>query len=136
MALVVLDQGSLILLNQLISNLFNVELTLCLFQNDHTPTEGDDNSDYVEADFDGYLAVGVDSWTPPYLNGANKAETDEINRTFTQTGTGVTNDIYGYYVKNSAGDIIWAERDPSAPVAMDAIGKTYTVFLRFTVNSE
>jgi hypothetical protein len=48
----------------------------------------------------------------------------------------VTNDVYGYFVTNVAGDVVYAERDPSAPVAMNAGGKTYTVFSRFTLNSE
>ena len=136
MALVVLDQGSLILLGALQGGPFSAGYVLRLFQNNHTPAEGDDNTDYVEADFDGYSAIAIGSWTPPYLNGSGKAEIDEINRTFTQTGTGITNDVYGYYVTDPAGNVVWAERDPSAPVAMNAAGRTYTVFLRFTLNSE
>ena len=137
MALVVLNQGEMYFLDSLRSNIFVLgNLTLRLFKNNHTPTQTDDNSDYVEADFDGYASFPIDSWTPVYLNGSGKAEIDEVNRVFVQSGVVVTNNVYGYYVTDGAGNVIYAERDPSAPVAMNAPGKTYTVFGRFTLNSE
>lgn len=137
MALVVLRQGQLYFLEYLRTNLFNGgNVNLRLFKNNHTPSETDDDSDYTEADFDGYSAMSLTSWTPAYLNGSNEAEIDEINRTFTQTGTGTTNDIYGYYVTNTSGDVVYAERDPAGPVAMNATGKTLTIYSRFTLREQ
>jgi hypothetical protein len=107
-------------------------LYLRLYQNDLTPGRFDPASSFDEADFDGYAPVGFSTWTDAYLNASNQGQTDHDPVVFTQTGVIVTNNIYGYYVTDPTGDIIWfAERNPAAPVAMNLAGKTYTVIPHF-----
>jgi len=134
-SLVVCEDGSIVLLDQIRNDLI-ANADLRLFKNNHTPSPTDTLADFVEADFDGYAPKTLTSWAPPYINGSGKAEIDEINRTFTQTGVGTTCDVYGYYVTKGGLVLLWAELDPSGPVAMNAIGKSYTVFSRLTLVTE
>lgn len=107
-------------------------LYLRLYKNDVTPTRLLDRAAYTEADFTGYAPVGFIDWGTSFIDENVNARTDHDPVVFTQTGTGTTNNIYGYFVTDGAGTVMWfAERNPVAPVAMDATGKTYTVFPRF-----
>lgn len=103
---------------------------LHLFQNNHTPSGDDDVSAYTEATFTGYAAQPMSAWGTPYLNSDLNGESDHHPLTFTQTATTVTNSIYGYYVTDG-GELVLAERNPSAPVAMDTTAKEYVVIGEF-----
>jgi hypothetical protein len=100
---------------------------LRLYQNNHTPAITDTAANYTEATFTGYAAINLVSWGNAFLNGSSISEMDEIARTFTQTGVGVTNNIYGYYVTDGAGVLIWAELNPNGVFNMNNTGLTYTV---------
>lgn len=106
---------------------------LRLFQNNYTPLDTDTAANFTQATFTGYAAITLNTWGTPFTNGSNKAEVDEIIRTFTQTGVGVTNTVYGYYVTDGSGNLLWAERNPAGGVAMNAIGNTYTVLPKMTL---
>lgn len=108
-------------------------LTLRLFRNDHVPVQGDLAINYQEANFPGYAAQALNGWGAVFLNGNSEAESDEQNRTFQMTGAAPANDIYGYYVTDAAGNFIFGERSPSAPFAMNAVGKQYIVQCRATL---
>jgi hypothetical protein len=103
-----------------------------LFQNDITPDEDSELGDFVEADFDGYAQIIMNLWQGVALDGTDRAFTYHGTTSFLQTGTGTTNDIYGFYLADVTDVLLFgAMRDAAAPVAMDAIGKVYNV----TVNS-
>jgi len=106
-----------------------------LFKNNLTPTGANVLSDFVEADFTGYpTGTGVPLtgvFGTPYLNGSNQGETDGSLVTFTQTGTGTTCDVYGYYVLDGSGNLLFSERNAAAPIAMNAAGLSYTVLPQF-----
>ena len=136
MPLKVPNVGEQKLLDVIRTGIFN-NATLRLFQNNITPADGDTLATYSVATFTGYANITLNAWGAVFTNGAGKAETDETVRTFTQTGTAVTNTIYGYFVVAADGTtLLYAERNPAGGVAMDTTGKTYSVLPRFTFASE
>lgn len=133
MALVVCDGGEKILLDKMVETLGGC--TAKLFKNDHTPGGADVVGDYTEADFNGYAPIPLNDWGPAFTNFAGDAQTDEKLRVWTQTDAAIVNTIYGYYVVDGGGNLIFAERNPAGPVVMDTPGKTYAVLFRFTARS-
>lgn len=131
MAGVLVDTGELLILNGIVSLLFNVNTRLKLFVNNHIPVGNDTVLDYVEATYPGYAGINLNSWSAAYLNGANEAQTDETIRTITSTGSSAES-VYGYFVTNIAGSTLyWAELNPSGPVAITSSGIPYSVQPKF-----
>jgi hypothetical protein len=134
MSLVVCDGAKQLLLTQLLSWL-NANTRLRLFQNNHTPVHGDTAAAYTEASFPGYAFTALTSWGAVYLTADFHAFTDEVLRTFTATGSSPANTIYGYYITDLTGALLWAELAPAA-VTINASGQTYSVLPRFSDTSE
>lgn len=57
---------------------------------------------FHEASFTGYAPLGPIAWTPPFVNGGGKAETDSPVLTWTRAIMVGTASIYGVYVTNPA----------------------------------
>jgi hypothetical protein len=134
MSLVVADTGKLDLLGQLQAWML-ANTTLRLFTNNHTPFHSDIYSTYTEATFAGYSAITLGSWGAAYLTADFHAFIDETIRTFTTSGAGLPQTIYGYYVTKGTTDLLWAEL-AATPVTLTAGGQTYTVLPRFSLTSE
>lgn len=138
MALKVPDVGELLLLNILTANeaeSFNT-LTMRLYQNNKVPADADVLADYTEADFSGYLAQAFTNWGAA-LTTANKAQSQADSIDSTHNGGPTNNNIFGYYVTDSANTkLYWAERDPAAPTVINANGQKFTVVPRFTLSTE
>jgi len=109
---------------------------LCLYQNNFTPIDTMVIGDLTEADFDGYARIPLTGWSAPALNGDFKAQTDLPAQIFTMTGSTTPNDIYGVFVVDGSGNLLYAELDPSGPVTMDTDGQFYGYVPRFTNESE
>lgn len=115
------------------------DLRLRLFKNNVTPTRATVIGDLVEADFPGYTPPTLDAidWSSPSLTGDFHAQIQNVLKTFTYTGSGGSNDIYGYYVTAaSSADLKWVERNDSAPVTLSTDGESYSVLPRFTYTNE
>jgi len=87
---------------------------LRLFQDDQTPSAGDQIADYDEADFSGYStkswgAASFDTDHAKHLSGPND---------FVHNGGGIDNDIYGYWVHDGS-EVLLARRFNTAPIVMD-----------------
>lgn len=134
MSLVIVNNGRTTLLSQL-RTWFNSNTFLKLFINNHTPVRGDVAADYTEATFGGYAQYTLSSWGAPALTADFHALITEIVRTFVCTGAPFTNVVFGYYVVDGGGALLWAELAP-ASFAVDAINKAYTVIPQFTFTSE
>lgn len=112
MALVLTDVGA----DELLKIVFNNDratagnnLTLRLFVNNVTPAQT--GISYTEAAGGGYSAITLTmgSWT--VTTGNDPSDAVYAQQTFTFTGALTTNPtVYGYYVTDADGVIMWAEK--------------------------
>ena len=109
---------------------------LGLYKNDWTPAQGDDIGDVTACDFSGYTGLEpLANFSAPVQDGTRwKTEADPIVQS--HNGGGTSNLVYGYYVVNGSGVLMYAERDPSGPRLMAGSGDVYTVIPRVTDRSE
>lgn len=135
LALKVPDVSALYFLNTLLGNNSNPlgGATCKLFKNNYTPVAGSVLGDFTEADFSGYTSQALTGWTTPATVSAH-ARTTATALSWTKSGA-TGNSIYGYYVVNGS-NLLFAERDPNAPIAMTTNGDSYTVAISFTDASE
>ena len=100
---------------------------LCAFVNSHVPATTDVIGDYIEPSGSWYARISLNAWGAAYVNAANQGEIDETFRTWTASGSLVSESIYGYFVVDGSGNLVWAEVDPSGPQPMSVLGQTFTV---------
>lgn len=105
-----------------------------LYQNPRTPTDGDTTANYTEATFTGYNGnQSPTNWTVPAIDGSGMARTTADPLDFDFTG-GPPQTIYGYYVINTAGKLLWAEQF-MPPVNLTAPGDKITLTPSLTLCS-
>lgn len=107
--------------------------TLHLFTNDHTPADGDDESDYTEATFTGYSAIALDpgEWDAISVTAfiATLEYTPAPQFDYT-SGAGGAVTIYGYYLLDDGGDFKVAERVATSKIISPGDGIKVTPRLR------
>lgn len=102
--------------------------TLHLYKNDVTPGVGMVIGDFDECDFDGYAPQDYANWSAAaYIPGNDEYNSSPDPVVFTAGAAIVPQDVYGVFVTDSFGNLVWAERDPVAPQTMSNPGDTYTV---------
>jgi len=104
-------------------------ITIHLFKNDWPEDCDPVIGDLDECDFDGYAAVNLGStWAAAtYAAGAYTTVSSAV-ATFTHGGGSPDNDVYGYYAtRTDDGSLQWVERNPAAPVLMQAGSPPYLV---------
>lgn len=109
-------------------------LTLRLFVDDQALADTLVAGDLVEADGGGYAAKTLThgSWT--LTTGNDPSDVVYAAQEFTFTGALTTNPtIYGYYVTNAAGTLLWAER-LAAAFTPAANGDKLTVTPKFQLS--
>ncbi len=112
-------------------------LKMHLYKASHTPADIDTLSTYtaIEADFGGYAPQAISGWLDVGLD-ADDRELVQANPTLFVWTSG-TNDIYGYFVTNSANNALWfAELRAGGPITVDVDNPLYFVLPRFTGTSE
>src|SRR5262245_31088690 len=107
MALVLCNDGKLALLGA--KRTFLNTLFIGLYQNNHTPAATDTAADYTPCNFNGYARQATTQWGVPFLNAGGKGETDDIVHTWTALDGSVANQVFGYYVTDAPGNLIFAE---------------------------
>ena len=128
---IVVNNVAKVTLMQIFVSTFNTYV-LRLFVNNHTATETDTVTNFTEATFPGYAAKNLTSWGSAFLNSNTQGETDETVRVFTQTSVpGSPQTVYGYYITDGSGNLIWAENNPAGGQLLNAAPQTYTVLPRF-----
>lgn len=132
MALVVPDVAEVLLLAGVITEMG--ALTLRLNKNPVTPSDATVLGDFTIADFSGYANASPSMTTPSEISGKGTT-IDSAERSFTHNGGGTGNTIYGYYVTDAIGGLVWAEAF-SAPVTMNASGHQIKITLQLTLDSE
>lgn len=82
-----------------------------------TPTPGSNPATFVEADYTGYGSQPIAAWGPPHLDDQGQARVDSGTlMNFIPTGTTISNTIYGYWIIDAAGNLVYAERFANAVV--------------------
>jgi hypothetical protein len=120
MTILVPDEGEVRLLERAIGTVVptTTDLTVKLFVNDYTPVAATTGTDFTEmstndyvaktVDIDGTPEVTITSETDPAGGDMAQAAFDEIVWTFDDTGG--ANTIYGYWVEDEDGEVLFAER--------------------------
>jgi hypothetical protein len=111
-------------------------LRLHLFQNNYTPADGDTVANYTEANFTGYSPPILGPWTPATIAAPRAVATCTPVLFAVGPVPTVGNQVYGYYVTDVTGSLVWAERDPGAPVPMLNNGDQYRITPGFSYRSE
>lgn len=101
-----------------------------LFQNNYTPDHATSLPLLTVANFGGYAQQAMAGpVVSPVLDATNRAFITWNDVTFTRTG-GPNQNIYGYYVTDNAGNLLWAERfDNFVPVNVNGVFITLTPML-------
>jgi hypothetical protein len=101
-------------------------MKLRLYSNNLTPDNTKVVGDFTEATFAGYAAVSL-NFSADAVVTAHVANDSADAVTFTITAG--TQNIYGWYVTNAAGTVLYfSQRDANAPVGMSSAGlNTYTI---------
>ena len=138
MALILADVGA----DQILKSYFNKtqpaggnNLTLKLFTSNTTPGQTDVAGTYTEATGGGYAAVTLTagSWTVTPANDPSDAVYAQQTFTFTGALTASAT-VYGYYVVDADGVLIYAERAGSTFTPANN-GDTYKVTPKFQCSS-
>ena len=102
--------------------------TLKLFQNDYVPSLDTEIGDLTEADYTGYLAVTLTTWTAPFLDVAGRGEIRAPHGFFAPAAPyTVQNMIFGYWIEDSNADLLLASRFVNGAVPMGAAGNALFV---------
>jgi len=88
-----------------------------LFQNNYFPDPTDTIAAYIEATFSGYPGGTVLAFGAAFINGAGQGEVASMPVTWNHDGGPTANTIYGVYVTDTLGDLVYAERF-GAPITM------------------
>lgn len=130
MALNFPDVGENLALEMIVNKTAAQNLNLRLFTSNTTPADTDTAGTYTEASFTGYAGITLTgaSWG----TAASGVITYGSQQTFTCSGTGATQNVYGYYVTQvTSGILLYSERDASAPAPItnsgDALKLTPTI---------
>lgn len=137
MSLVVPDVGKTRLLDKLLTA-YGTSMKAGLYVYNHDPVEGDLISDYNgihEASFPSYVRQNITGWTPSVLSSGRALSAADL-MTWTVLITSGTDIVYGYFVVDSTGNLLWAELNPLGPIPMNDGGQSLSLMPRFTQNSE
>lgn len=115
------DSSATTLLNWLKS------LTLKLFKTNVTITVDSVAADLTICDFGGYADQPANDWTGPTLS-ANKNDVYALpNHTFSATGPGLPQTVYGAALFDAAGTLVAAQNHGGAGFPLTAAGYAYVV---------
>lgn len=96
----------------------NLPLHIKLFKNDYAPDHATELGDLTEADFDNYAAGELDNpATQVALDAGGRAVTRWDLESWEKDGA-TGNTIYGYWVEDDIGQLLWVERFASGAFAM------------------
>lgn len=106
-------------------------LSLRLFKNDIHPSGTNTADDYVEADFPGYEPQTLADFGRAYQNRQGQGQADTCTHEWRMTMSSPANNVYGYFCTDPYGWLIFADRNPEGPVAMNRVDARYTLRINF-----
>jgi hypothetical protein len=133
MALVIPDISEVVLLNNMLNIATPTNTVLHLYSNNLTPSSTTVIGDVTEVASGGYASVTLtsSSWTvATSVGGITTATYSEQTFNITTSST-----IYGYYITNVAGDLLWLERFTAAPFQLPGSGGQILVTSTISLNS-
>ncbi len=133
MALVIPNASEVKLLNNLLNISAPTNTILHLYSNNLTPNSTTVIGDVTETASGGYAAITLtsSSWTVA-TSGGGITTASYAEQTFNIT-TSAT--IYGYYITNLAGDLLWLERFTAAPFQLPGSGGQVLITSQLSLNS-
>jgi hypothetical protein len=133
--MIVIPRGAEVKFQDAITTALLTAAKIKLFQNDVNPNPNTVIGDLTEATFSGYLAATA-TWGATFLNSDGKAEADAPSHMFARAAGATSNDIFGYWVEDAAGNLLFAERFAGAPIPMAVVTDAIVLLSRFTFGSE
>lgn len=129
MPLIVPDVGKVELLKYALKNAASQNQILHLYSNDPTISDLTVLTDFTEVTGSGYSQISLlgSNWT---VNPTNTTASYP-EQTFIFSGAVV---VYGYYVTNTDGDLLWCERFTNAPFSIPASGGQIAITLNITLS--
>jgi hypothetical protein len=120
---------------EILSAFWGGTLRIGLFQNNLNLQHGTIAANIVPCNFSGYGGLlNIAGWLPPTL--LNDVGTMlGLFVQWTHDGGPVANDVYGYYVVDVLGELVWAERNVD-PVPVENLGDIYAVVPQFSLSSK
>lgn len=133
MALVIPNVSEVKLLNNLLNISAPTNTILHLYSNNLTPSSTTVIGDVTEVASGGYAAITLTStsWTVA-TSGGGVSTASYPEQTFNIT-TSAT--VYGYYITNLAGDLLWLERFTAAPFQLPGSGGQVLITSQLSLNS-
>jgi hypothetical protein len=133
MALVIPNVSEVTLLNNMLNVATPTNTILHLYSNNLTPSSTTVVGDVTEVTSGGYAAITLTSlsWTVA-TSGGGITTASYAEQTFNIT-TSAT--VYGYYITNVAGDLLWLERFTAAPFQLPGSGGQVLITSQVSLNS-
>jgi hypothetical protein len=129
------EDGLIVLLDVLTAK-FGAGYKAGLFRNDVKPTQETSLSEFEECNFSGYQGlVLLTGWSAATLNGV-RADAQAGPVRWVHDGGPMANWVWGYYVVNADGLLVWAQRFCPVPLLLDSEGQTVRVLPSFTLRNE
>lgn len=130
MSLLVPATGEVLLLQYLVNMVAPTNQVMHLYNNDPTVDDSVTLSTITEVPSGiGYVPITMVGtlWTTSSPGGVGTALYSDVTFTFS-----TTQNVYGYFVTNTGGALLYLEKFTGAPFAIPATGGTITVTPRFT----
>lgn len=135
MTIKVQPDGETRFLNHITNQGVDMVWTYRLYINDYTPTDTSILANFQEAGFPGYAGDSNIVWNPA-LQANGRAEIEAAAITFTCTGGGAAESVYGYYVTDTGGALLFAERFDDGPYVMSQNQDEITITPKLTCESK
>ena len=100
-------------------------LTLHLYVNDYTPSAGTNITDVTEATFNDYASLAANDWGAIIEVDIDTITVTLPEKSWTVSSDGGSNEVYGWYLRDTPSNIYAAARDINAPVRMNIAGDQY-----------
>ena len=132
MALIVPNEGEILLLQYMINMTAAEDQVLRLYTNDPTLGETTVRGDLTDSTEAGYSPITLTAagWTTTQVSGITTGVYDEVTFTYTTSAS-----VYGYFVTDmSQNDILWVERFSGAPFNLPTGGGTIAITTKITLD--
>ena len=123
MSLVVPNDSEVTMLRRMLNVNQTNTVLLRLYDNDLTPDPTTGLANITETTHTGYTAATLvnNAWVVA-TDAGGSATASYAEQTFTFSGAATGVDVFGYYVTDSAGVLLWVERFSSSPYAIPSAG--------------